>query len=907
MLLGREPELDEIRAALGRARSGDSALLVLAGEPGIGKSALLEAAVDEAQDMTVLRARGVPTERSIPFAALSQLLRPVLGLVDELPAPQAAALEGALALRPVRGRGRLAVGAATLGVLAAAAEQQPVLVVVDDAHWLDPSSAEALRFAARRLLADAVAVIVAWRLGEGQLLGELGEPALELSGLDLEAGAALLSERGTPVDAATARRLHRATAGNPLGMLELARAGDVPATPLDTPTPMPTQLSDAYLVRAAELPSATQTALLAAAALDNPQLRVLARALAALGVHVDDLGPAEEAGLLVARGGRLEVRHPLVRSAVYGAGSATERRAVHRAIADALPDSEADRRAWHLWLAASGPDAGSSSALEQAGARARLRGADDEASLAFERAAELQSDDERRAALLLEAADAAWLAGDHRRAGALLDGLGELDDQPTLRVAARHLRGRIALRNGPIDTGRALLVEAARDAAAHDPDLAVVMLAEAAEGAFFAADAAGMAACARQARAVAEHGAGEGAAFFTAAAAGMADVLAGRPTGAAEIRAAVGLVNRAGALTEDPRLLAWMALGPLWLREDGAGDALERALAAARERAAAGALPHLLVHVGIAEAAGDQWIRARADLDEAERLARETGQGAVLAQALARSAALDARCGRTEQARREADEALNLARELGARLFELWALTALAELAMTDGDADTALGLLRDVETALAVRRVGDPDLSPTPEHVELLVAAGRRPDAERAAEPFIAAAEAKGQPWALARAHRCRALLAGADEQAENEFAAALEAHDRTADVFQRARTQLLLGARRRRAGQRRLAREPLRAALATFEHLGAHPWSHAAEAELRATGETARRREPSTIDELTPQELRVVLLLAGGRTTREAAATLFLSPKTVEYHQRNAYRKLGVSSRDELREVLD
>jgi DNA-binding CsgD family transcriptional regulator len=376
--------------------------------------------------------------------------------------------------------------------------------------------------------------------------------------------------------------------------------------------------------------------------------------------------------------------------------------------------------------------------------------------------------------------------------------------------------------------------------------------------------------------------------------------------GSSLIRDAVELLEHSDGLDVDPRLLAWAAMGPLWLREAGTGDRLvERAVATARARTAAGALPHLLTHIGIQQMATDRYVEAPATFDEAIRLARETGQRTILAGALSRLAWVEARCGREEQSRAHAGEALALARELGANLFEIWALTALGEVELAGGNAEAALACFDELQDALNRHGISDADLSPGPERVELCLRVGRRADAERIAVEFIHAATAKGQPWALARASRCRALLAP-DNTFTAPFDEALALHARTPDAFETALTQLAYGERLRRTGQRIHAREHLRAAFETFDGLGTTPWAERARSELAATGETARRRDPSTLDELTPQELKVALLLAEGKTTREAAAALFLSPKTVEYHLRNAYRKLGIRSRQQLAEAL-
>jgi DNA-binding CsgD family transcriptional regulator len=905
MLLGRDREQRAIAHLLRQARAGSSGVLAFVGESGIGKSSLLECAAEQAGGMNVLRARGVQSEAQIPFASLFELLRPALASLAKLPPPQVAALESALALRPAEAQDRLAVGAATLGLLAAHAESAPLALLIDDAQWLDGSSADALRFALRRLVADPVAVVLTVRHGEPSLLDGADLPTLRLGGLDAQASAELLHREAPGASRESAARLHRETGGNPLALLELARE-PVPETPLDTPVATVTSVAATYLQRARALPARTFDLLVLAAACDSGDVGALARAAETLGLSVTDLQPAEERDLINVRAGEFEFRHALTRSAIYGGASPAHRRSAHRALAQVLPDSEADRRAWHLALAAVGPDDVASCALEEAAGRARERSAYDVASRAYERAASLALDERHRARLTYAAAEAAWLGGMPERAQALLESASHQTVDEQLSSEVEHLRGHIALRRGPLEQGRAILLAAAERAAAHAPEEAVVMLAEAAEGAFHAGDAAGMRTCGEQARTIATRAGGGRAAFFAQITDGMGHLLVGEADGAAMIRDAVALLERSDGLGDDPRLLAWAAMGPLWLREAGTGERLvDRALAIARARAATGALPHLLTHIGIAEGAAGRFLQALGTLDEAIRLARETGQRTILAGALARLARIEAWCGREEASRDHADEALALARELGAHLFEIWALIAFGELELARGDAQAALARFDEQQATLDQNRISDPDLSPAPERVELYLRTGRRDEAARAAIPFLEVAAAKRQPWALARAARCRALLAD-DGGFADQFEQALALHSRTPDTFETARTQLAYGARLRRAGQRVRAREQLRMAIGSFDELGAAPWAELARVELAATGETARRRDPSTLDDLTPQELKISLLLAGGKTTREAAATLFLSPKTIEYHLRNVYRKLDVRSRGELANAL-
>ncbi len=905
MLVGRNTEQRAIAALLDRARGGESGVLALVGEAGIGKSTLVEWAASKAGGMAVLRARGVQSEAHIPFAGLFELLRPALGSIDQLPAPQAAALEGALALRAADAGDRLGVGAATLTLLAAYAEREPLAVLIDDAHWLDGSTADALRFALRRLLADPVAVILTAREGEPSLLDGTDLPVHRLEGLDVEATAALLRERAP---AAEAERLYRETGGNPLALVELARqavAGAPVAAPM--PLPVPASLSAAYVARAESLPEPAQRVLVLAAASDRCETDVLGRAAAALGLDLDDLAAAEDAGLVERRADRITWSHPLARSAIYGHAGPAQQRDAHRALARALPDVDLDRRAWHLALGATGVDEPASSGLEQAARRAERRSAYDVASHAYERAALLAPDADRRATLLVSAAESAWLAGAAGRVGPLLDEASAFPGDDELRIRADALRGDVAANRGPIDEGRALLAEAAELAAPHAPEQAVVMLAGAALACFWSADVTRFQEHAARAGEMAA-GTGDGRTrFFADLIAGMAAIFVGEGDRGAElVRSAVELLERSDALRDEPRLLWWAAMGPLWLREAGTGDGLvERAERAARTNAAVGVLPHLLLYIGIYEAAGDRWAQARATFDEAIHLARELGLTTPMTACLARLAIIEARGGHEAPARAHAEEALELARASGTHLLAIWALSALGELESARGDVGAALRAYDELAEMMERHGIADADVSPAPEQVELHLRAGDRDHAVAAAGPFQGRAAVKGQPWALARAARCEALLAD-DGRLDEAFGEALGLHARTQDAFETARTQLAYGSRLRRAGQRQRSREQLRAALATFDRLGARPWADRAQQELRATGETARRRDPSTLDELTAQELRVALLLAGGRTTRETAAELFLSPKTVEYHQRNAYRKLGVRSREELAAAL-
>ncbi|MGZ6709413.1 MAG: helix-turn-helix transcriptional regulator [Solirubrobacteraceae bacterium] len=901
MLLGREQERGAIDRALATARSGTSATFAMVGEPGIGKTALLDHAAERATGMRVLRARGVESEMQIPFASLLELLRPALGGLDQIPEPQAIALERALALRPGPAQEQFAVGAATLSLLAAHAEPGPVAVLVDDAHWIDAASAQALLFAFRRLLADPIAVLVAVREGEPSLLDGAGLPTLRIGGLTGAEAALLLPELAP----AATERLHGATAGNPLALLELAAtANGLALAPEGAPLLVSAGISRAFLRRAEGLDEPARRALVLAATSETGELAVLERAAARLGIELAALDGAERAGLVRRRDGALEFRHPLARSAIYAEASAGERRDVHRALAAALPDRDADRRAWHLAAAAVGSDDAASAALEQAGARSRDRSAYATAAAAFERAGRLAAGPERRGRLLREAAAMHWLAGGADRAVALLDEARASTADPAELVEVDRLAGHIATRRGPVMRGHAILIAAAERA---EPDAAVAMLAEAASACFYAGSTAEMLSVAERARTRLADDASVRARFLAARARGMARIGAGdAAAGAAAIAEAIALAEASAELRDDLELLPWLAAGPIFAREAGFGRSLlEHALRTARARAAVGALPPVLNLLARDQATSDRWAVAETSYREAIDLARETRQQTDLVFGLAGLAWLQGRRGREQECRAGAAEALALCDELGTRLHEIWATAALGDLELGLGRAAAAAEHFERQERLLGELGITDADLSPAPELVDAYVRLGRGDDAEREAAAFTAAAAAKGQPWSLARALRCQGLLAG-EAAFAGAFEQALRHHAQTPDVFEAARTQVAYGQRLRRTRQRVLARAQLRAALATFERLDARPWADHARAELAATGERLQRRDPATTDELTPQELQIALLLCAGRTTREAAAALFISPKTVEYHLRHVYRKLGVHSREALAQKL-
>jgi DNA-binding CsgD family transcriptional regulator len=902
MLVGRDRERAELDGALERARSGQSATLVLVGEPGIGKTVLLDYAAERAGEMQLLRARGVESEAQIPFASLLEILRPALPLLECIPEPQAVALEGALALRPARARERFAVGAATLSLLAAYADQAPVAVLIDDAHWLDDSSAQALLFAIRRLVADPIAVLIAVRDGESATLARTDLPTLRLAGLSEDEAAMLLSGL-TPDDAG---RLHKATAGNPLALLELEHdTGDLALTPEGAPVVVSSRIASAFLRRIGRLDESEQRALLLAATSDSGEVRLLERAASSVGVDLSRLSAAEGAGLVTLRAGTVEFSHPLARSAVYAEAPIEARREMHTALAAALPDRDIDRRAWHLAASSIGADATAAAALEQAGARARDRSAYATAAAAFERAARLAPDTPHRAQLLTASAQASWYAGLADRAVALLDEARASAADPGTTLDIDELSGHIATRRGPVMRGHEILTSAADRA---DPERAVTMLAEAAAACFYAGNPTEMLSVAERARARLPKTASTPTRFLATIAIGMARVVEGTDAaaGAEAIREAIELAESSSELRHDLRLLPWLAIAPIFLRERDTGrPLLDHALQSARAQAAIGALPAVLGLIALDDATTDRWAIAEATFLEAIGLARETDQRTDLVLGISGLARLQARRGDERECRANAAEAIALSEELGTRLSEVWALEALGMLELGLGEPERAIEQLERQRQLLDELGITDVDLSPAPELVDAHIRLGGLDEARALAAQFSAAAREKGQPWALSRALRCEGLIAH-DDRFASRFEAALELHAQTPDAFESARTRLAYGERLRRARNRIAAREHLRGAIATFERLDARPWADRARIELQATGQTLRRRDPTTLDELTPQELQIALSLAGGKTTRETAAALFLSPKTIEYHLRHIYQKLDIHSRGELAQSM-
>jgi DNA-binding CsgD family transcriptional regulator len=903
VLVGRTAEKARIDAVLAEATAGRGGALVVRGEPGIGKSALLGYADEQAAGMRVLHARGIEAEAELPFSSLYELLRPLEDLFDEIPERQAAALRGAFGLGPPLAA-RLLIGAGTLSLLAAAAEERPVLCLVDDAHWVDAASADALRFAARRLEADPVAVLFAAREHEPGALEQTDLPELALQGLEQDEAYELLA--GAGLAESVVAELHRAASGNPLALIELPgalserqRAGD---EPLSEPLPATKALQAAYARRIEALPEATQAALLVAAAEPSGDLVQIAAACNALGSDLSALAPAEDAGLVAIVDARVVFSHPLVASGAYHGSRAVDRRSVHAALADAGADSPS-RQAWHLAAAAAGPDERVAAALEDAARVAYARSGYRSAAAMLERAAALTPETAARAERLYLSAVMHFYDHGIARALALLEELDTMSVAPADRARFRFLRLALSYYRDPQRAATLLLEESRGDG---DPHVAARAAALAACFRATIRDSAGALEAAQQTSDLMRRLDGDGD-VLAAAGAGIGFVAAGH------VAEAHGLPENLAALFqarewryEHPDdwvqgysgVFAGAALMLL-----GEHDALRQRVESLASEFVPGDEVSLMLASGLLGTAhyfGGRWTEARARLSESLRIANEIGwlgpQVHAYARVLARLAAAQ---GAEDEARRQEEAAAPYAGTEWAGFTGAGALALLAlgrreyAEAITHYEADVlpAIGplvLYHDVADA-----------------AEAYLSAGRLDDARPWLERFAAQAGEAGWPWAIARAAHLEAVAAPADEY-EDRFDGALEWHDRARQPFLRARTELAYGERLRRDGQRLKARDQLRPAVATFEALGAVPWADRAAAALLATGEHVRRRNDPDTSQLTPQELQVALLVARGATNKEAAGQLFLSPKTIEKRLGSTYAKLGLRSRSELARVF-
>ena len=907
VLVGREHERALVDELLERARRGRCDALVVRGEAGIGKTALLEYAVEQAEGMTVVCALGVESEAELQFSGLLELLRPFLQHLPQIPPQQAKALRSALGLCDPEAHDRFTIGAATLSLLAAAAESNPLLVVVDDAQWLDCATTDALLFAAKRLVADSVAILFAVREDEGRGFDPPGIERLELDGLTVDEAVGLLACcDAQAVVHEVAERLWEATQGNPLALLEvqslLTAEQLLGREPLPEPVPAGATLERAFAWRAETLPVASQRALLVAAVSLSRELEPVSEALTALGIERAALEAAEDAGLVRIAGGRIDFHHPLVRSAVFHGAAPSERRSAHRALAEAMRDrSDLERRAWHLAWAALGEDEEAATALELAAQQARSRSSYAAAAAAMERAASLTADEERRLPRLYAAADAALHAGRADDALALLAGPLQADGRPRLKAEALRLQGRIEYLAGRPKRAGDLLVEASVLLEDVDPRLAVEICTEACSARLGVGDADGMLAAAERAHALADGTEDEDVRRLVSLTLGWVLCYVGRSSeGTPLLQRAVESPEEVGAQLDSLSLLR-IGVALEWLeRSREAVRYAARDVDEARAQGAVGLLPYLLYQQAWHANRAGLLSEAYAAASEALSLAREMDLWLPRVQALLVLVAITAKRGAERECRSYAEELAGPLEDAGLHGYRVWLRQSLGLLELALGNLDEAAHELEAAARGLDELGIHSRVIIPRAELVETYARAGRTEEAEDVLVALGASLECQS-PVSLAGGARGRGLLAD-DDRFEARFAEAFAEHTRSDDRWALARTQLCFGERLRRAGRRVDAREQLRLSLAAFEEMGAVAWAERARAELRATGEKLRRRKAWEDEELTPQELQIALHVARGMTNREVGAALFLSHKTIEFHLGRIYRKLNMRARGEL-----
>ena len=899
-LLNRLAERAKVGALLDAARGGgQSAVLVISGEPGVGKTALLEDAVASAAGLRVTRVAGVEPEMELAYAGLQQLLAPVLDLAGRLPGPQRDALEVAFGLRAGSAPDKFIVGLAALGLLSEAAAEQPVLCVVDDAQWLDRASSQALGFVARRLLAEPVAMLFATREPGGQLAGL---PELAVGGLSAGDARALLASVATgPVDAQVVDRVIAEARGNPLALLELPQAQSLAEFSSELGWPgepgLPGRIEDGFRGRLEALPVDTQRLVLLAAAepTGDPALLWRAAGLLGIGTHAQDT--ARDAGLMTV-GDRVVFRHPLVRSAVYRAASPEARMMVHTALAQAIdPLADPERRAWHRAQAALGPDEDIAAELDNMAEHARSRGGWAAAGAFLQRSAELTPDLGRRAQRALAAAYARYEAGMFEVAETLLNAAQgcPLDDLQRARLDLLHARIAFAASRG--SDAPLLFLKAAREFEPIDLQLARETCLQALSAATFTGRLA------------------TGGDLVEVAEAARALPPAPQPVRASDLlldglellitqgsTAGVPLLKRAvsafrsGGASEEETVRWWqapLAAALVWDYENA--DVLSaRQAQIARDLGALTDVPIGLNMRAFVHLFAGEFSEAGALAAEAHSVSEATTSSMAPYAAVA----LASFQGREAEAAALSEAATNDAQRRGegnALTFFQWATAVLYN------------GLGRYDDALAAAQQAGNSPLV----HfyvgwtlTELVEAAARSGKRERATQALSRLAEhtsACGTNWALGSEACCRALVSRGDA-AERCYREAIERLGGTQLRWSLARARLVYGEWLRRQRRRRDARDQLRAAYQAFDSMGAAAFAERARGELEATGEHARARTPEAREPLTPQETLIASLAGGGASNRQIAVQLFISPATVAYHLRKVFTKLGVSSRHEL-----
>ena len=884
MLVGRGEECLRIERLLEGARSGHGGALVVSGEPGIGKTSLLDHAAATAGDMCVVRARGIEAETSVPFVGLVDLLTPLAGLVSNLPDRQAEALRSALALGPTQPVDRLAVLVGAFNLLCAAAEEQPVLALVDDAHWLDAASAEAIGFAAHRIAADRIALVIGTRTRSQTEL-----PSVGLRPLTADQARELLEQRGLAPDG-LADAVQNA-AGIPLALLELAAADG-------RFEPGRSSLEEAYARVVEALPDSCREAMLLLATCRSDRTPVIRRALAAAGLTDEAYAPAERDGLVQIEPGRIGFRHPLIRSAVYASATGPDRRRAHATLAAACVEPELEwERVAHLAAAATEPDEELAAAVERLASDVRLRGGAIATVEWYQRAAALSAEPGARVRRLLAAADAAQAGGRRDAAESILAEVESERPAPADVARVELLRGRLEARSGSTRAAGARLLRAARRLEAADAHAAATLYIESVDPSIRAGRP--QEALEASARALDLAGTGDQLALLARIARAASLVFLGDAAAAErDIDAVAADVARTPSVQGDLQLRAYLGMTLAFAeRIPVAGETLDELIDEC-EQAAPGALTYPLISRAWLRRITGAWEGVQADGQRAVRLARQLGRANDECWGLSILTWIAAAQGRLDE------DALAEQQELSQRLevpYQLMCVHACrGHHALAAGTADAAV---EELARALALKHeCGIADATTHPvlgaDLVEALVRCGRDADASAAAEALHAEALRSGRGSALAVAERAMAV-AGDDPAAR--FARARELHAEADDPFAAARTALAWGDALRREGRRVESRELLDEARAGFERLGAALWEEQAASALARSGKVLRR-EPTQRDELTPAELEVASLVSEGKRNKEIAAALWMSEKTVEAHLSRIYRKAGVRNRAEL-----
>ena len=908
-----QAEREVLGGLLARAAEGYSGAVVLRGEAGAGKTALLDETVAAAvaADLQTSRLTGVEAETQLGYAGLHRFLLPFAGQLERLPVPQRDALRSTFGLVAGPPADRFLVGLGVLTLLADVAAQVPLVCVVDDVQWLDPESAMVLGFVARRLYAERVVLLFAVRESADQLSALAGLPELVIGGLAEDAAMELLASLAPgSLNPAVGARIVAETGGNPLALVEVAR--DLSAAQLAgskaLPEPLPAgeSLEKAFGRRVHRLPPETRLLLAVAAAEPTASQALLWRAATQLGID-PEAAAAADLGNLAAIGPQVEFRHPLIRSVAYHASPLRQRRRIHRALAAAADGGEPDRVAWHLGMAAYGPDEEVAARLEQAAGRARDRGGYAATVTFLSRAAELSADEGVRAGRLLAAAEAALTAGQPFRAGALLEEATPQLGDPLARAQASRLHGTLRLALGHADEAPVILLQAARALAPADLRSAREALLEAVTAALFvgwSASRAVLSEIAAAVRAVPTAGAPQASATDLLLDGFAARATTGYPASVPLFRRAIALL-RADDLSPQEGLrrlrLACVAASDMF--DDQAQHALAtRLVQLAREQGALTALQVTLVNQrAFDEVAAGRFDAARACFAEGSEISAATGNPGIVGTAFVSEVFELAWRGRETETRRVAAEVAREATGAGRGGQSISVPYYLAVLELGLGNYRAALQCTHGVyeDDAPFFGAVVLPDL------VEAAARCGETGIADAALGRLAERATAAGTPLALGLLARSRALLA-ADADAEIHYQEAIGHLAQCRARPELARAYLVYGEWLRRQRRRRDARGQLRTAHEMFISMGAEAFAERARVELLATGERARQRTASTETELTPQEAQIARLVSGGDSDRDIAAQLFLSSSTVDYHLRKVFRKVGVTSRTQLARTM-